>query len=128
MAKLYRTTVDSTNSSAAFVSGQADLLIEHIELAHSFVQRGIGLLGRKSLDSSQALWIKPGNNCHTFFMKFTIDCIFVDRALIIRKLVPSVKPFRVIGPYWKAFSFFETAEGSIAKWSLKEGDQLYVVD
>jgi uncharacterized membrane protein (UPF0127 family) len=124
MAKLYKTTAD--RSSVNFNSG-AELLIDNLEVAESLIKRGTGLLGRQGLDVSQALWIKPCNNIHTFFMKFAIDCIFVDRNLEIKKIVQKVKPFRMVGPYWKAYSVIETKAGFAEEKNLQIGDQLYVV-
>lgn len=105
----------------------AQLLIENLELAESFFARGKGLLGRKNLADSNALWIKPCNNIHTCFMNFAIDCIFVNKKMEIEKIVSGVKPYKIIGPFWKASSVFETAAGLADKWKLQVGDQLYVV-
>ncbi len=117
MAKLYKMQYED----------KAQLLIENLELAESFFARGKGLLGRKSLESKSALWIKPCNNIHTFFMNFAIDCIFVNKKMEIVKVASNVKPYKIIGPFWKASSVIETAAGSAEKWNLQVGDQLYVV-
>lgn len=124
MAKLYKTTAD--RSSMNYNSG-AELLLDNLEVAESLIKRGTGLLGRTHLEPNQALWIKPCNNIHTFFMKFAIDCIFVDRNLEIKKIVKTVKPFRMVGPYWKAHSVIETKAGFAEEKNLQIGDQLYVV-
>lgn len=116
MAKLYKTT-----------DSNAELLIENLELAESFWQRGRGLLGRSGLQANQALWIKPCNNIHTFFMKFKIDCIFVDKKMKIKKIASEVPAFRIIGPCWKAHSVIETSSGFALSKKLNIGDQLYVV-
>lgn len=118
MAKLYKLKHNQ----------EAQLLIENLELAESFWARGQGLLGRSGLSSNTALWIKPCNNIHTFFMKFSIDCIFVNKKMEIEKISQSVRPFRIVGPCWKASSVFETAAGCAEKWNLSVGDQLYVVN
>ena len=106
---------------------QAKLLIENLQTAQSLVSRGIGLLSRKSITSNEALWLKPGNNVHTFFMRFAIDCIFLDSKMKISRVYKNVKPFRFVGPVWKAASVIEAAAGQVESWNLKEGDQLYVV-
>lgn len=124
MAKLYKTTAN--RSSVNYNSG-AELLLEKLEVAESLIKRGTGLLGRKNLEPGEALWIKPCNNIHTFFMKFSIDVIFVDRNLEIKKIAKSVKPFRLVGPYWRAYSVIETAAGFAEEKKLQIGDQLYVV-
>ncbi len=124
MAKLYKTTTNKLNSN--FDSG-AELLIENLEIAESLWTRAVGLLRHTHLEKTQALWIKPGNNAHTFFMQFPIDCIFVDKKLEIKKIAQSIPAFRLVGPYWKAYSFFETQAGFAQSKNLKVGDQLYVV-
>ena len=118
MARLYKT------SSAQ----GAELLLENLEVAESFWARGIGLLGRKNIEANEALWIKPCNNIHTFFMKFKIDCIFIDKKMEITKIVSNISAFRLVGPYWKSFSVIETQAGFAEKKNLKLGDQLYVVN
>lgn len=106
---------------------KAELILNQLELATSFFQRAKGLLGRKSLAENQGLWIKPGNNIHTFFMKFNIDCIFVDKNLVVQKIKADMGPFRIAGPHWKTTSVIEVKAGTAAQWNIIEGDQLYVV-
>lgn len=106
---------------------KAELILSQLEEATSFFQRAKGLLGRESLAEQQGLWIKPCNNIHTFFMKFNIDCIFVDKNLVVQKIKSNMSPFRIAGPYWKTASVIETKAGTVAQWNLMEGDQLYVV-
>jgi uncharacterized membrane protein (UPF0127 family) len=115
--KLYKTTTD-----------KAELLIENLETAQSFLSRAKGLLGRKEMSAQQALWIKPCNNIHTFFMSFAIDCVFLDKEMKIRNIVPDVTPYKLIGPFWKSSSVIEFKSGFAAAKNLKVGDQLYVVN
>ncbi len=116
MARLYKTSTSG-----------AELLLDQLETAESFWARGRGLLGRKKLEMDQALWIKPCNNIHTFFMKFKIDCIFLDRRMEIQKIVTHISAFRFVGPYWKSSSVIEAPAGFVDLKKLKTGDQLYVV-
>lgn len=124
MAKLYKLT---THKQFQNNDSSAEMLIENLEVADSLIQRGTGLLGRKSIEVNQGMWITPCNNIHTFFMKFAIDCIFVDRQLVIKKIAKSVKPFRLVGPYWRSHSVIETKAGFADEKKLQIGDQLYVV-
>lgn len=120
MAKLYKITKTQNDE-------KAEMLSENLEIAESLFSRGKGLLGRTHLAEGQALWIKPCNNIHTFFMKFTIDCVFINKNSKIEKVYSKVKPFRIKGPVWKAYSVIEFSEGIIEKWNLQPGDQLHVV-
>lgn len=103
-------------------------IINHLEVAESFVDRGIGLLNHSTLLIDQAMWIKPCNNIHTFFMKFRIDCVFLNKELVIVSLFKNVRPFRVILPQWKANSVIEFSAGVIDKFDMKIGEQLHVGD
>ena len=124
MARLYKTS--STASPQNYHTG-AELIIENLEVAETVWQRCRGLLGREKLEENQAMMIKYTNNIHTFFMKFSIDCIFINRKFEIIKIKKSVSPFRLVGPYWKSQSVIEANSGFADIKGLKEGDQLYVV-
>lgn len=126
MAQLF--LIQKNPNAASTESTQAQLLISDLKKAESIWDRGVGLLKRKHIGPTEALWIKPGNNIHTFFMRFSIDCIFVDSKMRVQKVYSNVKPFRFAGPVWKASSVIETAAGQCDIWQIKSGDQLYVVD
>ena len=115
--RLYKTT--DTN---------AELLVDQLELADSFFTRAKGLLGKKDLPSNQGLWIKPCRDIHTFFMRFAIDCIFLNNKMQIIRIAADVTPFKLIGPYWKSTSVIELNSGFAQTKNLKVGDQLYVVN
>lgn len=118
MARLYKTTKNQG----------AELLLDQLSIADSFWSRGWGLLGRKTLDSQEALWILRTNNIHTWFMRVKIDCIFIDKRMEIKKIVSDIPSFRFVGPFWKASSVIETSAGFAKNKNLQVGDQLYVVN
>src|SRR5579871_1496539 len=70
-------------------------LAEHGELAHSGPRRSKGLLGRTSMGREEGLWIVPCEAVHTFFMQFSIDLVYLDRNLRIKKLRESMRPWRI---------------------------------
>ena len=122
MAKLYKVQHGEGTTEGA------TLLSQRLQVAESFFERAKGLLGRKTLEADEALWIKPCNNIHTCFMNFHIDCLFVDRNLVVVKAFSDVKTFRLLGPFWKSSSVFEMPAGTVTKFNIQAGDQIYVVD
>ncbi len=102
------------------------VLVESVEDAKSLWSRMRGLLGRTELPAGKALWISPCNSIHTFFMKFTIDAVFVDDQLVVKKVARQVRPWRLIPPVWTARSVFELAAGQATQDRVTEGDQLHV--
>ena len=102
------------------------ILASHVLVANTSWSRVKGLLGRSSLSPSEVLWIKPCNSIHTFFMKFSIDVIFVDRKLRVKKVIRNLAPGRMPWPVWSAHTVFEFAAGALGNCKIEEGDQLHV--
>ncbi len=81
------------------------------------------MLGRKGLASGEGLLIRPAASIHTFWMRFPIDVVFLDRSGVVVKLVPNLRPWRV------AFArggrdALELAAGEAEQRSLRQGDRL----
>jgi uncharacterized membrane protein (UPF0127 family) len=53
-----------------------------------------GLLGRRSLPSGEGLLLRPAGSVHTFFMRFPIDVVFLDRDLTVLDVTPALRPWR----------------------------------
>jgi len=56
-----------------------------------------GLLGRSGLEAEEGLLIRPTNSVHMFFMRFAIDVVFLDRDFVVRKIVETLRPWRIAG-------------------------------
>lgn len=102
------------------------VLVEHLESADGLWPRMKGLLGRRNLPEGRGLWIPRCNSVHTFFMNFPIDLIFVDRAFVVRKIMTSVAPGRIVWPVWTATDVIEVSAGLLEKHPVRIGEQLHV--
>lgn len=103
-----------------------NILISQLKEARSLKDRTVGLLGKSSLSADEALWIHHCNSIHTFFMKFSIDCVFLDKTLKVKAVHSEVSPWKLILPVWGARSVIEMNSGRAADLDIKVGDQLYV--
>ena len=65
------------------------------EVARTFWQRFMGLMGRRSLPEGEGLLILRCNSIHTFFMRFPIDATFLDRDDNVVKVVRNIRPWRL---------------------------------
>lgn len=65
------------------------------EVARTFWQRVIGLMGRKSMPEGEGLLILKCNSIHTCFMRFAIDATFLDRDDNVVKVVRNIRPWRL---------------------------------
>lgn len=108
------------------MNSEQQVLITQLKEAKSFSERSIGLLGRSSLADNEALWIHHCNSIHTFFMRFTIDCVFLDKKNKVKAIRSQVKPGRLVLPIWGASSVIEMCSGKAKDLGIKIGDQLYV--
>lgn len=105
---------------------QEKVLFGNLKIADGFFSRGIGLLGKKSLGADEALWLIPGNSVHTFFMKFSLAVIFVDKKNQVVKILPNLKPNKLVLPVWKAHSVIECNADHEQLKNIKVGDKLHV--
>jgi uncharacterized membrane protein (UPF0127 family) len=101
-------------------------LISDLSVAATEWARGKGLLGTKFLGPEQALLIPRCNSIHTFFMKFAIDCVFVDKNMCIKAICADVKPNRIVWPIWGARTVIEFPSGRAQELKLQIGEKLYV--
>lgn len=98
------------------------ILAEDVLLADNFLTRIIGLLGRTELAEGKALLIRPCNSVHTFFMRFAIDVIFIDKNKRIVKAVSCLKPYHISRIYWRSDFVVEACAGTISSSNTQEGD------
>ncbi|KPK98541.1 MAG: hypothetical protein AMJ95_03955 [Omnitrophica WOR_2 bacterium SM23_72] len=93
-------------------------------MAATLFKRAKGLLGTKDFRSGEALVITSCNSIHTFFMRFPIDVLFVDKACKVIKAIHYLRPFRITPLYFKADFTLELPVGTIESSSTTEGDIL----
>jgi uncharacterized protein len=95
------------------------------ELADRMLPRAWGLLGRKGLEPGGGMLISRTGSVHTFFMRFPIDVVFVDRDRTIVKIVPSLRPWRMAMAR-RAKATLELPAGSATAVGLEPGMVLVV--
>jgi uncharacterized protein len=99
------------------------LVCERCEVADGFLSRLRGLLGRKELPRGHGLLIKPSWSVHTWFMRFPIDVLFLDRELEVLKIRKHMRPWRMAARF-RADSALELAAGECDRLQLGVGDRL----
>jgi uncharacterized membrane protein (UPF0127 family) len=97
----------------------ADLVRE----ASNPLTRAVGLVGKKTLPDGEALLIRPCWSIHTWFMRFALDVIFLDRENRVVKASLNMGPWRMAAARG-AHSVIEMKAGSLAEGDLQPGDQL----
>ena len=99
------------------------ILADAAEVADTSEKRRTGLLKHERLDPGQGLWIVPCESVHSFFMKFAIDLVYLDRNSRVRKIRHRMVPWRV-SACLSAHSIIELPAGAVAASGTQAGDQL----
>lgn len=100
------------------------VLVADVTVATTWWMRAKGLLGRRSLEPGAAMVFPRCRSIHTVGMQFPIDVLFVDKTWRVVAIQPNLGPWRIVGPFWKAWAAIELAAGSIARADPHMGDQL----
>ncbi|MFZ0662127.1 MAG: DUF192 domain-containing protein [Acidobacteriaceae bacterium] len=93
------------------------------ETAGTAATRNKGLLGRTGLPPGGGMWIVPCESVHTFFMKFPLDLVYLDRNKKVKKVRSHVRPWR-LSACLSAHSILELPTGTIKSSETRRGDQL----
>jgi uncharacterized protein len=85
-----------------------------------------GLLGRSELPPGEGILLQPAGSVHTFFMRFPIDVVFLDRELTVVGVEPAMKAWRSAGRRG-ARQVVELAAGECERRGVAVGDRLEVL-
>ena len=83
------------------------------------------MLKHKSLPPGEGLWIVPCESVHTFFMKFPIDLVYLDKKNQVKKVRHAVPPWR-LSACLAAHSVLELPAGTAAETGTAAGDVLII--
>jgi uncharacterized protein len=82
-----------------------------------------GLLGRSELRAGEGMLLKPAGSVHTFFMRFPIDVVFIDREGHVTRVIGALRPWRVAGSR-RARAVLELPAGACAREEIARGSCL----
>ncbi len=95
--------------------------------AHTYRDRFLGLMFREALPEGGGLLLEPEGSIHTFFMRFPIDVLYLDRDSRVLRAVQAMPPSR-IGPVLTrgCHAILELPAGVIQQSGTEVGDQLQI--
>jgi uncharacterized membrane protein (UPF0127 family) len=82
-----------------------------------------GLLGRRQLPEGEGILLRPAGSVHTFFMRFPIDAVFLDREQVVLRVEPDVRPWRAVGQR-RAHAVLELPAGEAERREVEVGQKL----
>lgn len=92
------------------------------------VSRGIGLIGKKELPEGAGLIIQPCGSVVSFFMRFTIDVVFVDADSTVCHVMHTMAPWRTSKIVRGSKLVVELPAGTASATNTAVGDQIDIQD
>ncbi len=115
------------NGQAVVERERGQVVCERCLVAANPWTRLKGLLGRRELSSEEGLLLRPAAAIHTWFMRFPIDAVFLDRNLTVLEVVPRLGRWRTAGRRG-ARAVLELRAGECERRGIGPGDRLVVLD
>jgi uncharacterized membrane protein (UPF0127 family) len=111
--------------TVALKSRDGRTVCERCTVADTPLTRLKGLLGRSELPRGEGLLLRPASAVHTWFMRFPIDAVFVDRDLVVVDVAAELRPWRAAGRRG-ARAVLELPAGESERRGIRPGDALIV--
>ena len=102
---------------------KANTISQKAKVAESFSSRLIGLMFRKEIAQEEALIFYHTPSIHTFFMRFPIDVVFLDKKMQVIKIYGALGPCRTVFCA-NSFLVIEFPSHKTSQKSLELGDVL----
>lgn len=96
-------------------------VVHALEIADTVWTRFKGLQLRSALPLGTGMLLVPCPSVHTFFMRFPIDVVLIDRAGRVVAIQSLVRPWRIVAPIAGAYATLELPGGTTP---LAVGDPL----
>ncbi len=100
-------------------------VLAKVFIADTFKARFLGYMFRKR-PHYEAILIKPCNSIHTFFMRFNIDVLFVDKDMKVVRKAQNLSSGRIIMPIKGAVIAIEGKAGAFG--AVSEGSIVSILD
>lgn len=100
-------------------------ICKQTKIAKSFSSRLVGLMFKKSMEGFDGLLITQCNSIHTFFMRYDLDLIFLDKNYKVIKVIENKSPWRMSLMYFSSSQVLEVVGGTL-KGRVLKGDQLEI--
>jgi uncharacterized membrane protein (UPF0127 family) len=103
------------------------VIADKVKIAQDYRSRSIGLLNRTSFSREEGLLIKPCNSIHTFFMKFPIDVLFLDKKGKVVKIRKSLVPWRLCAATKRGYMTLELMDKALDAVQVNVGDPIGIM-
>lgn len=102
------------------------VLAERLRPAHTHWTRLKGLLGTRSLEPGDGLWLRPCRQVHMIGMRYAVDLVFIDEAYRVVRTISGLAPGKFSPKVATAMSVLELPAGTVARARLTEGARIEI--
>jgi uncharacterized protein len=99
-----------------------ELIASRVIKANNFFSKLFGLIIRKKLKDKEGFLIENCSSIHTFWMRYSLGVIFLNKNNLVLAIYHNIKPFRATPFIRNAYYALELRSGTIEKTSLEVGD------
>ena len=107
------------------VGGHERLVCERCIISDTPLARLKGLLGKSELAPGEGVLLYPTSAVHTWFMRFPIDAVFLDRDLRVLRVTSELKPWRAAAGR-RAKAVLELPAGECRRRGIEAGNTLRI--
>jgi len=102
-----------------------NILAEDVRRASAFWSRFRGLMFTRKLHQKAALHIVPCQSIHTYFMKYSIDVLYLDKFDQVIGVEEELRPGKIGRMLRNTASVIELPSGTISKTQTWVGQGIY---
>jgi uncharacterized membrane protein (UPF0127 family) len=102
------------------------VLADRVAVADSHLRRMRGLLGTRTLPKGHALLLRPCRQVHSFFMRYALDLVFIDRHGRVLLTRADFAQNRISPLVRAADAVLELSAGALAETPTEPGDLLCI--
>lgn len=100
------------------------VLANDVRMARTFWSRFRGLMFTSEFRPGKALHIQPCQSIHTFFMRYSIDVLYLDSNLKVIAVEENVKPGKFGRIHRRASSVVELPIGKVSETETEIGQEV----
>lgn len=109
------------------IADEESVFVAKSKVASNFLRRAVGLLFTNKLASDSGLFITNCSSIHTFFMRYAIDAVFVNKHFVVTKVVRNIRPWKAAFDMGAA-AVLELPAGRVDIVGINVGHQLSIRD
>ena len=107
-------------------ASSGEIICHKMIVASNTLSRMKGLMFSSELPDCDGFLISPCNSIHTFFMRYPLDIVFLDKNFKIVKVLYNLSAWRMTWIYFRSHQVLEMKAGTLKK-NLNQGETLEAI-